>query len=175
MEPTLKPGILTALNIAVTDHNLVMLVLEYGAKTEAKDSRADTVFHLVAMLGQDTTMRSLMQLQVKPAVGIHSVNHEMKTPLHHVVASGYESMVRLLFEHGVKIEARTFDRNTALHLASSGNEKVAQTLIEFGADSEARNLQKMTALHKAAMSDMDTMIPRCSKKEPTSRLATSFR
>ena len=143
---------MTALDIAITAHNVdiaMMLVLECCAKTEAKGSRGDTVFHLVAMLGQGTRMRSLMQLQAEPAAGIDSINHAMETQLHHAVDKGHKSMVRLLLEHCVKTEARTLYGNTALHLASGRDAALVETLIEFGADLEARNLQGMTALHRA--------------------------
>ena len=64
----------------------------------------------------------------------------MYTPLHAACASGQLSVVRLLLDYGVEVDAVSAQGNTSLHVAClNGQDMVASELISHGASIDSRN------------------------------------
>ena len=74
-----------------------------------------------------------------------------RTPLHVASLNGREKVVRLLIEHGAKVNVQDTHKATPLHYASrAGRDEVARVLLEHGADVNARNKADTTPLHRAS-------------------------
>ena len=64
----------------------------------------------------------------------------MYTPLHAACSSGQLSVVRLLLDYSVEVDAVSAQGNTSLHIAClNGQDMVASELISHGASINARN------------------------------------
>jgi len=64
----------------------------------------------------------------------------MYTPLHAACASGQISVVRLLLDYNVEVDAVSCHGNTSLHIAClNGQDMVASELIAHGASVNAAN------------------------------------
>ena len=73
----------------------------------------------------------------------------MYTPLHAACANGQISVVRLLLDYGVEVDAVSAQGNTSLHVAClNGQDMAASELIAHGAVVNARN-------HKGQVSCMN--------------------
>ena len=73
-------------------------------------------------------------------------NFQMYTPLHAAAASGQISVVKLLLELGVEVDAVNTFGNTALHVAClNGQDIVVSKLLEFHAAVNAVNHKGMVS------------------------------
>lgn len=81
---------------------------------------------------------------VHPGTALPSV--QMYTPLHAAAASGQISVVKLLLELGVEVDAVNIYGNTALHVAClNGQDIVVSKLLEFHAAVNAVNHKGMVS------------------------------
>lgn len=81
---------------------------------------------------------------VHPSTALPSV--QMYTPLHAAAASGQISVVKLLLELGVEVDAVNIYGNTALHVAClNGQDIVVSKLLEFHAAVNAVNHKGMVS------------------------------
>lgn len=68
----------------------------------------------------------------------------MYTPLHAAAASGQISVVRLLLEYGVEVDAVNIHGNTPLHIAClNGQDVVVSKLLEYSASPNSVNNKGM--------------------------------
>ncbi|XP_023275668.1 ankyrin repeat and protein kinase domain-containing protein 1 [Seriola lalandi dorsalis] len=142
----------TPLIIAVLHrlHEIICLLLEYGAAATQEDEDQWTALHFAAQNGDNKTVSLLLD---KGAVA----DAREKTgwmPLHLACQNGHETVVRLLLsrlsEEAVK-EREEAQGRTPLHLASTyGYLNIAKLLLSQGADPNATDCSLSTALHLSA-------------------------
>uniref|UniRef100_A0A8D0CY71 Ankyrin repeat and kinase domain containing 1 n=1 Tax=Sander lucioperca TaxID=283035 RepID=A0A8D0CY71_SANLU len=141
----------TPLIIAVLHrlHDIISLLLEYGAATAQGDEDQWTALHFAAQNGDDRTVRLLLD---KGAVA-DAREKAGWMPLHLACQNGHETVVRLLLSRLSEeaIGEREAQGRTPLHLASAyGHLNIAKLLLSKGADPNAADCSLSTALHLSA-------------------------
>lgn len=135
---------------------IAKILIEKGAKIEAKDNYGNTPLHLAAKHGHTGTAKML----IEKGAEIESEKHtERETPLHLATQYGRPETVRMLLKKKANINAQDYLGNTPLHNAldvSPSNpdyqnyRNVLNLLIKSGANIGARNKNRDTPLHSAA-------------------------
>jgi uncharacterized protein len=81
------------------------------------------------------------------------------TGLMHAALNGYETITRLLLEHGADIHARDNDGRTPLMCAAfSGNEQIVRLLLDSGADIHAKDNNRRTVLMYAVVKGNEAIV-----------------
>jgi len=138
------------------DAVLVQALVRAGAKLDAKDNDELTALAIAAQNGKRRAAEALLSLgaDLNAPVAIGGY-----TPLMLASLSGSDDLVRLLIEHGAKVNAVNPGGVTALMIAAAGNRsKVAATLLESGADADARSEDGRTALSIARANNSEAVI-----------------
>ena len=134
---------------------VVRLLLEKGARVDAKDGLGSTALHLAARSGHEAVVRLLLEKGAR----VDAKAEDGSTALHQAARSGHEAVVRLLLEKGARVDAKDGLGSTALHRAAeSGHEAVARLLLEKGARVDAKAEDASTALHWAAHSGHEVVV-----------------
>lgn len=117
-------------------HDVMLLLLEYGAHLEIRDNDGDTPLYLAAYQGDLEAIRVLLEhgaiANVQDKLGL--------TPLHAAVSSKYPDIARLLLMHGAAAGAQDNDHATPLHKAVQGGKlETVKILLEHGANVYVRD------------------------------------
>ncbi|MGI8966009.1 MAG: ankyrin repeat domain-containing protein, partial [Limisphaerales bacterium] len=111
-----------------TDQSIVELLLQNGAKIEAKfdykDYKGWTPLHQAVALGRKEIVETLLQGGANP----NSTNNLGVTPLHHAASGGQLEIAELLVAHKADVNAKATDGDTPLLWAVKTLKK---PLIEF--------------------------------------------
>ncbi|XP_030007072.1 ankyrin repeat and protein kinase domain-containing protein 1 [Sphaeramia orbicularis] len=141
----------TPLMIAVLHrfHDIISLLLEYGAAATLGDEDDWTALHFAAQNGDDRAFRLLLD---KGAVA-DAREKAGWMPLHLACQNGHETVVRLLLSRlsDEAVVEREAQGKTPLHLASAyGHLNIVKLLLFQGADPNTTDSSLSTALHLAA-------------------------
>lgn len=94
------------------DPELVIILLEYGAKINAKDTNGDNALYLALNvplhLHKITILRTLYEAGIK----VNNQNNEGWTPLHRACLLGEPKLVELILEFKSKVFWKTIKNNT---------------------------------------------------------------
>lgn len=147
----------TILGQAIANGELrtIELLVMGGAEIECRDDRKRTpLFHAAAMRKTEICLYLLKQgADANPDLASHTIGNDALelTPLHVAICSGDLPVVKVLHEHGAKLEAGDGFQRTALLLAAKyGHLKVCEYLLTSGADLHAKNKWANTSLSLAA-------------------------
>src|ERR1700733_3963544 len=119
---------------------VVKLLLEKGAKLEAKDERNGlTPLLWAAANGHEAVVKLLLEKGAE--LETKSDKDNGQTPLFYAAANGREAVVKLLLEKGAKLEAKDKDNGQTplFHAAANGHVVVVKLLVEKGAELEAKD------------------------------------
>ncbi|KAJ4175725.1 Ankyrin repeat A protein 2 [Fusarium falciforme] len=116
---------------------VVKLLLEKGAKIEAKDSEhGQTPLLWAAGEGHDAVVKLLLE----KGADVEGKDNYGQTPLSWAAEIGQEAVVKLLLEKGANIEANdSRDRTPLLSATEYGHDAVVKLLLETGVDAEAKD------------------------------------
>jgi ankyrin repeat protein len=133
---------------AACSSEVVKLLLEKGAKIEAKDSEGRTALFIAANRGNTDVVKLLLEKGANIDVK-NTVTGE--TALHMAAVRGNVEIVMLLLEKGgANIEAKDIWGNTPLiRAALDGQTEVVKLLLERGANTKVKNNDGQTALTAA--------------------------
>lgn len=127
--------------------DVIRLLIERGAITDAKDAFEETALHPAAA----NSCANIAQFSLEPGAKIDAKNVSEKTTLHLTAENGHAYIIQLLLDYGANIEAGDIDGRTALHLATDeGSANVVRILLERGANVDANNKFEVAALNLAA-------------------------
>jgi ankyrin repeat protein len=125
---------------------VALLLIEYGAYANVRNSGGQAVLHLESRAGNLNTVKAL----INGGADIQTRDLQMQTPLHEASKSGKADVVSLLLEGDADIQARDYHMRTPLHEAGKhGRAKIVSLLLERGADIEVRTEGGQTPLHEA--------------------------
>jgi ankyrin repeat protein len=126
---------------------VVALLLEHGAKADARLHSGCTSLHAASQNGHESVVRLLLAHRLcAPLTG--AKRRDGTTPLHMACAAGHTAVVRLLLEGGggAALNARNAGRSTPLHIAAQeGHEGAALLLLQDRAEAVADILGKDSA------------------------------
>ena len=126
---------------------IMRLLLENGAKVNARNDAGSTALLLVANKGNLEATESLL----KCGASVHVPNREGRTPLHCASRGGYPHIIRILLEYGADMDAQDNERATPLHLAArNGMIEAAQLLLRHRAVVHLQDCKGKTPLHFAS-------------------------
>ena len=127
---------------------VMKLLLDKGASSNARTPDGLTALHLAARLGREVIAETLISASVDLEVPTGSFGF---TPLHYAAEGGFVHIIKLLVKQGAAVEKKTWDGDTALHLAAArGHFNVCQELLNAGIAINVVNTSGQTALHLAA-------------------------
>lgn len=116
-----------------------------------------TPLHLAAFYGKDDAARLL--LNKGAPVAARSTNQMANTPLHAAAAGKHVSMVKLLIEHGAKVDAQQHGGWSPLHAAAQhGDLETARALVAAGADVGLRADNQQRPLDLAVLKAQQAMV-----------------
>ena len=152
---------LTPLHL-VSQELTAQLLLDHGAKIDAKDDRGQTPLHLVSRATQlvhdEPYSADVAQLLLELGADVNVRDENQETPLHFACEYGNFDTMLLLVNHGAEINAQNTLGQTPLHQISGHigwfhvdfhDGCFAQLLLQRGADVNARNKGEETPLHLA--------------------------
>jgi ankyrin repeat protein len=137
-------------------HVVVKLLLEKGAKIEAKDSQdGRTPLLWAAEEGHE----AVVKLLIENGANVDAKDVKGRTSLSYVAEEGHEATVKLLLERGANVDAQGEECGTALQAASLwGHVAIVQLLLERGADVNAQGGHYNTALQEASHEGHETIV-----------------
>ena len=139
----------TALHLAAAkDADVVQVLLDAGADTEAKSAHRQTPLHKASFFGE----LGIVKLLVRAGADVRAKDRKGHTCLSRASLAGHTEVVRtLLCMPEVEVHHRDRSGNTALHHAVlNKHADVVQVLIDAGADTETKSAFSHTPLHKAS-------------------------
>ena len=131
---------------------IVRILVEHGADTNALDSNGMAPLHRACKLQDKAIVAALLK---------HRANVNLPTrggarPLHIAVSKGREEIVRMLVEHGADVDAvRQMDGSTPLHIAClpsryHGRANLIDLLLNQQANISVPDSSGLTPLHVAS-------------------------
>jgi ankyrin repeat protein len=136
--------------------DLLVLLLEYGAKINARTIHGDTpLLHAVRIEGNS----SVVQILLNHGADVSTADKNGYTPLFLAVINGHGEIARLLVENGARVEdSTTAEKQTPLHWAAYNEDgPLLDFLLKHGANINAKNIEGETALHYAAKCRQSTL------------------
>jgi ankyrin repeat protein len=136
------------------------LLLKAGARTDARNDKKETCFHLAADNGCSAILETLFEKCLDHDL-VNSGDAEGDTPLHIAVWKGKKSEARLLLENGAIVDKANSSGNSVLHAAiMEGETELGELLLDkYKADVRLKGWSGYTALHYAAESGRQDFIP----------------
>ena len=124
----------------------VQLLLEKGCDIEKPGLHQETVFEMVAKLGDKAVMEILLDRTVA-----HAANGVRDKALIVAAEEGHEEIVQLLVMSGANVDSRNHNNQPVLILATrAGHKAVVQVLLQNEADVDIKGLRDETALMTTA-------------------------
>ena len=163
----------TALHIASRGHHpaMVTLLLEFGARVDAKDNDNNTPLLLATWLpdyGKDNPgVYETVQLLLGHGATVHVREENGRTPLHLACLFRLFRVVPLLLKFGARVGVKDKDNRTPLLLAvrrrdfrdnTAGIHENIQLLLEHGASVHAREKNGRTPLHLASECNLSSVV-----------------
>jgi hypothetical protein len=128
---------------------IVIKLLEFKAKIEARTNKGQTPLHLAAYSGSFDCVKALLKHKAQVNV---VTEHEKVTPLHIACQHGFGTITALLVEHGADIEAKNILQRTALHFAAEGGRvDIGKLLLSSGAKRNALDVHGWNARQVAEL------------------------
>ncbi|KAF7586463.1 hypothetical protein BBP40_008823 [Aspergillus hancockii] len=126
---------------------LVPLMLDKGANTNAQDADGMNSLHLAASNGREPVVRLLLEREAD----IIAKTDAALVALWYASMNEREAVVDLLLQGGADLDAKDdFRRNALSYAAKCGYSTVVQLLLDSGADIDAKNYTRQTPLSLAA-------------------------
>ncbi|KAJ8982139.1 hypothetical protein NQ317_011285 [Molorchus minor] len=154
--------------------DIVMLLLQHGAKVDNTTKDMYTSLHIAAKEGQDEVAAVLLDngasldaTTKKEGSTSRRSGQNGVTPLH--VASHYDhqNVALLLLDKGASPHATAKNGHTPLHIAARKNQMdIANTLLEYGAQPNAESKAGFTPCTSARRRDMRIWRNYCSRIKP---------
>src|ERR1041385_1042499 len=119
---------------------LIALLLEHGARVDARDRRNNTPLHEACSVPAG-------KLLLDYGADINAMNDRGETPLITAAKHGPSGLTRLLLRNGATLNVADNEGRTPLHLATREAEAdtgAIRRLLQFGANPNARNIQGRT-------------------------------
>ena len=115
---------------------VVRVLLNHGARCDAKDSNQDTPLHLAAAGKDPKTLKELVKMfKTNDAYNINVRNCQKRTPLHTACEKRKERCVEILLRAGADVNVQDCMGKTPLHFACEGlKSSTVQLLLNAGAD-----------------------------------------
>nr|CAB3221772.1 ankyrin repeat domain-containing protein 27-like [Phallusia mammillata] len=147
-----------ALHIAATTgkHELVDVLVEFGADLNATDYHGCTPLHSASAEGS----QSVMFLLLHHGANANAEDNNNNTPLHLACLGGHEGCVKALLYFDpisviVKINPTNDCGDTPLHIAAKwGYVKIVQALMEYQANPKLKNRKNLTPFDVSHNSDV---------------------
>jgi cytohesin len=134
---------------ALSDTNLLRVMLEGGANPNARDSQGDALLYRVAGTEETGSLELLLSHGADPNIK----EHRGFTPLHFATGNSRTLFTRALLEHGANANLQTDNGETPLMFAVRARApEVAKLLLEHGADPNLQDRNGQTALDFARQS-----------------------
>jgi serine/threonine-protein phosphatase 6 regulatory ankyrin repeat subunit B len=145
-------------------HELVRMLLHYGASVDTEDDRGQTSLHRVSGTYDDFDYHFVVaQLLVERGADVNARDEDHQTPLHLASHTAKLDLVRMLLDHSTSVNAEDNQGRTPLHRALGnidGEEdeglyryeprvQVAKLLVEHGADVNSQDKDHETPLHSS--------------------------
>ncbi len=126
---------------------IVQLLTAFPALVRGKDGNGNLPLHIACKFKKLKNAEILYEVYPE---GIHELDDDLNTPLHHACSCGDLEIVRYLIKKKAFIEAVNITGDTPLSIAVLyGHLEIVEYLIGQGADISARDIEKGTPLHKA--------------------------
>ena len=127
--------------------NTVQLLLDHGAKVNARDARGVQSLHYAAGYGH----RDTVKLLIDAGAEVNGRDYFGSTPLHSSAAWGHLDVMKLLIDYGAKVDSVTKLGVTPLNDAANEQDIPAvDVLLDAGADIDFRAKNGSTPLTVAA-------------------------
>ena len=135
---------------------VVALLLEKGAKVNAKDEDNNTPLHLACHKGH----AGVVELLLINGANVNAKDSDKCTPLHRACLNDHKDLVTKLLDKGANVNAKDEDKFTPLHLAcQEGHAGVVAVLLDHEADVHAKDsTDGETPLHKACLSEVAILL-----------------
>ena len=137
---------------------IARLLLDYGAKMNAKNAQGETPLHLVSRGEYNAPTDGVLvaKLLLDRGVDVNAQDKRHWTTLHSASYNGKPEIVQILLYHSAKVNAETDLGETPLHLVRPGKYgsqdgiQVVRLLLEGGIDVNAHDKRNWTPLHAAS-------------------------
>ncbi|ROT75698.1 ankyrin repeat-containing protein [Penaeus vannamei] len=152
-EDSLKPllGKVTVLSYCMSMSGyeaIVRLLLEKGAKVNAKNKDGDRPLHSAVRGGSEAVVKTLLR---KDGIKIDAADGAGRTPLHLAAEKGHNRIIQMLLKNGANVNAMRNDGWSALHEAAyNGHWTTLQQLRDQGGKVGGLSKTNDTPLHLAA-------------------------
>ncbi|HZR16362.1 MAG TPA: ankyrin repeat domain-containing protein [Verrucomicrobiae bacterium] len=128
---------------AMSDTNLLRVMLDGGADPNARDSQGDPLLYRVAGTDETGSLELLLSHGADPNVK----EHRGFTPLHYAALNSRMLAARALLEHGANVNAQSDNGETPLFFAvRNRHAELARLLLEHGADPNLQDKNGQTPL-----------------------------
>lgn len=128
------------------DLGLARLLLQHGAKVDAKASNEMSAIHLAASFGH----AAVAELLIENGADVDTKGGDGSTPLRWAAYGGHLAVATLLLHEGASVNARDENGDTPLHAAAGrGRDAMVELLLKKGADVGAKGQFGLTPLHCA--------------------------
>jgi len=131
--------------LGALDEEATRILLDAGAKVNARDAEECTPLHWAAEYGHSSIARILLQ----HGADVDARDHRQRTSLHRAAKRGELDVARVLLDAGADVDARDDGQRTLHWAAECGHSDIARILLQHGADVDARDDRQRTPLHRA--------------------------
>lgn len=133
---------------AINNHeHIAKLLLENGAKLEARSTTGETALAYAALNGHGPVVMLLLSMGAQ----VDARSDSQSTPLLYAARRGHHNVVKILICHGAQIDSRDEENLTPLGWAALGGDlAVVELLLQKGADTSLKDDDGQTPLSRAA-------------------------